>query len=960
MAGQPAANAMLARGSRFATFVIQGMIGRGGMGVVYRASDERIGRDIALKLIAPELTRVPGFRARFEQEWRLAAQIEHPHVVPIYAVGEEGGQLYIAMRFVPGSDLAAILDDGRLEPERAVQVVEHVASALGAAHRQGLVHRDVKPGNVLVSGRDAFLTDFGLTVERDAQHPFPRNGGIVGTAAYMAPEQIRGGDVGPPADVYALGGVLCHCLTGRRPFAAERDLDALDAHLWSEPPRPSAVVAGVPSQFDDVVATAMAKDPTQRFSTTEELAAAAAGALRAGRSSSPGRKRLPAQRRSLVGRDEDIETLRGLLEDSAASVVTVTGAGGSGKTQLALAAARAAAACFPDGTFFVALEDVRDVAAVPGAVAQAVGLFEPGSEPTIDWLADRLAERRLLLVLDNFEHLLAAAKDVAALADTPGLRLLVTSQTPLRVEGEHVHVLEGLPLPDQGVTHLDALRASPAVALLAERVTSAGGRLEVTSESSAAIAGICRLLDGLPLALELAASRLTLLDPDTLLAELEAGLAALGSGRNDAAPRQRGMLAALDWTCSLLSDRERALLADLSVFAGGFTVALTEAVEGENVIDGLAALHDHSLLRREASARLVMPPPVRAHAARLLEESGRLDAVRRQHAMALLELTDPVEFAWMRDPLGFRAVLDPEQDNLRAAFTWARHHDPEVHARLVASTCHWVFAGPSHAWHLAELKAATAFSAQAEPRLHARVCLAWTAYAITVAQPHLGDAAVRAWQELGEAPGLTMALCGRSDAHALAGDAAAAMHDALAAREVCRRANEPWLADMAELTYSQALVASGDATGALEVVDRIVKPGGTEWASRGAVSRRADALMGVGRPAEAIADYLAYMDGAPELDVAMQLDGIAVCLAALGRHRDALMVAAVTERLRRTLFFTAPPLLRSELEAGLAPARHNLPDEAQAECRAEIEAMPLDEALEWAERTALEAAAAGG
>jgi non-specific serine/threonine protein kinase len=950
----------MAPGTQFAGFVVRGVIGRGGMAVVYRAADEQLQRDVALKLIAPALARDGAFRERFAQEWRLAARIEHPNVVPIYAAGDESGQLYIAMRFVSGSDLGAILGDGRLEPEQAIRVTEQVASALEAAHQRGLVHRDVKPGNVLVSADDAYLTDFGITVDRRGQHAHAEPGRIAGTVAYMAPEQIRGAEVDPRTDVYALGGLLHHCLTGEPPFAVEHDLDALTAHLSAEPPRPSTIVPDLPTALDDVIQTAMSKDPSRRFPSALALAEAAAAALRSRPLPTGGRTSLPATRRRLVGREPDAIRVKTLLEDPDARIVTVTGAGGIGKTQLAVAIARSCAASFPDGVFFVALEDVDNASELRVAITQSIGLHAPGADPTTEWLADRLADRRLLLVLDNLEQVRDAAPDVALLSRlAPDLSLLVTSQAPMRVDGEQVVLLHGLRVPDDGMTDPEILERVPSVALLLERAAGAGAELTVSAGNAEAIAQICRTLDGLPLALELAAARLTLLDPTTLLGELQRGLTALGPGRSDAAPRQRGMRAALDHTCALLDDGARGLLADLSVFAGGFTVALAEAVEGRSVVDRLAALNDLSLLRREPNARIAMPPPVRLYADSMLRDAGRADGVRRRHAQALVSLAEPFERDWLREPGRMRAVLSAEAENLRAAFIWAREHDPELHARLAAATGYWLFNTVNHLWGQAEVEAALIYTADAEPRLRARVQQCYVGCAIITSQPHLADGAVEAWKQLGEPAPLSLALAGRSLAKAYAYDEPGALEDATEARRVAAEATEPWFADHADVAYAEALYAMGDAAATLEVVDRLAQRGGPDWPAIVARSVRGDALVALDRPAEALVDYADVIGAVSEIDCAFQLDGIAMALAALGHHRDALMVAALSGRCRG--MWSVPARTEGDwfenMDRVLAPARRALTVAEQRECRARMTTMPVDAAISWAQQTARDAAA---
>jgi class 3 adenylate cyclase/streptogramin lyase len=267
--------AELAPGETLGGYEIESLAGRGGMGVVYRARDRQLGRAVAVKIISSSFARDRGFRERFQRESRLAAHIEHPNVIPVYRAGEDNGRLYIAMRYVEGTDLARVITGaGALDPERTARLLVQVAYALDAAHARGLVHRDVKPGNVLIGGESGeervYLTDFGLSLERGAASGLTRTGQWVGTPAYAAPEQIRAASVDARTDVYALGAVLFHCLTGTVPFAAASEFEMLAAHLGAPPPRPSASL-GVPRAFDAVVAKAMAKDPAARHKSAGDL-----------------------------------------------------------------------------------------------------------------------------------------------------------------------------------------------------------------------------------------------------------------------------------------------------------------------------------------------------------------------------------------------------------------------------------------------------------------------------------------------------------------------------------------------------------------------------------------------------------------------------------------------------------------------------------------------------------------
>jgi Protein kinase domain/SnoaL-like domain len=272
----------LALDSTFAGCRIEAVAGRGGMGVVYRATQLGLDRAVALKLVAPERAADANFRARFERESRVAAAIEHPNVIPVYGAGEEDGRLYLLMRWVPGTDLQALIRrTGRLDPVHAANIVAQVAAGLDAAHAVGLVHRDVKPANVLLGGEDGsghvYLSDFGLTLDPSADTRVTDSGEWFGTVDFMSPEQFEGDVPDAQTDLYALGCVLHAALTGEPPFHRASVPGTILAHLNDPPPRPSAT-AGVPKAFDEVVARALAKRPSDRYRSAGELARAALAA----------------------------------------------------------------------------------------------------------------------------------------------------------------------------------------------------------------------------------------------------------------------------------------------------------------------------------------------------------------------------------------------------------------------------------------------------------------------------------------------------------------------------------------------------------------------------------------------------------------------------------------------------------------------------------------------------------
>jgi serine/threonine protein kinase len=267
-------------GTRFGPYELRSLIGVGGMGEVYRAYDTVKDRMVAVKLLRTEVAADRSYQARFRRESRAAARLQEPHVIPVHDFGDIDGVLYIDMRLVEGASVKEVLrTNGPLDPGRAVSIVTQVASALDAAHTDGLVHRDIKPENVLLTGDDfAYLVDFGIA-HIGGETTVTMTGVLIGSSAYMSPERFSGATVGPPADVYALTCLLYESLIGRPPFETGDLRQLMSAHMFSAPPRPSIMRRGIPRAFDDVIAHGMAKDPTHRYASAGELARAARDAM---------------------------------------------------------------------------------------------------------------------------------------------------------------------------------------------------------------------------------------------------------------------------------------------------------------------------------------------------------------------------------------------------------------------------------------------------------------------------------------------------------------------------------------------------------------------------------------------------------------------------------------------------------------------------------------------------------
>jgi predicted ATPase len=692
-----------AAGSSLGPYRVEGVLARGGMGVVYRASEVALSRPVALKVINPGLAGEPGFRERFKRECRFASSLEDPHVVPVYAAGECDGVLYIAMRLVEGTDLRSLIAaEAPLPPLRAAEIVAQIASALDAAHARGFVHRDVKPGNVLLGesggAEHAYLADFGLIKRSGAANALTTTGHWVGTLDYVAPEQIRGDPVGSHSDVYGLGCVLYEALTGQVPFPRANDLAKLWAHASNPPPSASAVVPDVPPALAAVVQRAMAKQPEERYGSAGELGAAALAAARGDPRGAPRTTRLPSPLTRTIGRGQERAQVATLLRRDDVRLVTLLGPGGVGKSRLALEVARECERDFSHGAWFVELAATTDAEKVPGAIATSLALTPAAGETPEQAIVRFLGPRQALLVLDNFEHLLPAARLVSDLLGSCGsLKVMATSQAPLDVQPEHRVAVEPLDIPSGGTP--GDVKRSAAGTLFVERAQSHGARLSVDGGNAGAIAAICKRLDGLPLAIELAAARVLLLEPSELNARLGHALDALGTGARDAPARQRTLRATIDWSCRLLEPVEAAAFARFAVFAGGASIDSAGQVTGAG-FDAIEGLVDkHLLLRRPGPAgttRLLMLETVREYARERLEAGPDAHVIQREHCLHYLALAERAERQlYTHGEKEWLPRLDADADNLRAAFDWSLRIGKARHALRLAGLLHafWTIRG---------------------------------------------------------------------------------------------------------------------------------------------------------------------------------------------------------------------------------------------------------------------------
>ena len=662
------ASSTLLPGTRFGSYEILQRLGAGGMGEVYRAKDTRLDREVAIKTLLLDRCSHPEALSRFEQEARSASALNHPNIVTIYELGHVNSTRYIAMELVDGETVRTLLTIGPIPFRKSVAIAAQIADALAKAHEIGIIHRDLKPENLMVSGDGtAKVLDFGLAKllkldhagSSDAPTIMTESGTVMGTLGYMSPEQATGGEVDFRSDQFSFGSVLYEMVTGSPAFQKKTHAETMAAILRDEPERLGARTLQAPAPFIWIVERCLAKDPKQRYASTRDLARDLAAvrdrlADAPARESEPRLNNLPAQRTAFIGREREAADLRQLLRRADVHLVTLTGPGGIGKTRLALQVAGEMADQFAAGVCFVGLSAIGERGLIASAIAQAAGVRETGNKSPQENLMECLGglSQPMLLVLDNFEHIIAAAPVVAQMLTAgPKLKVVVTSQAPLHIYGEHEFPVPPLALPDpKSNPALEVLSRLPAIALFVERAQAVKHQFALTKENAPAVAAICARLDGLPLAIELAAARVKLLSPSAMLARLESRLTLLTGGARDLPTRQQTLRNTVEWSYGLLNGAEQILFRRLSVFTGGCTLEAVEAVcdtkgdLGLDVLDGMASLVDKSLTQQVEEAdketRFMMLSTIREYALERLAESNDEPATRRAHAAYYLVLAE--------------------------------------------------------------------------------------------------------------------------------------------------------------------------------------------------------------------------------------------------------------------------------------------------------------------------------
>jgi non-specific serine/threonine protein kinase len=642
------------------SYRLERTLGSGGMATVHLAQDLKHRRRVAVKVVRPELATSLGSE-RFLREIEIAASLNHPHILAVHDSGKAAGVLYYVMPYVEGESLRARLRrDHELPLEDALRVTREVADALDYAHQRGVIHRDIKPENILLQAGHAVVADFGIArviaaareQERAgraaARTALTEPGTQIGTPDYMSPEQVLGeAEIDGRSDQYALACVLYEMLVGQPPFGGTTVESVMMRHVTVDPPPVTDLAPRVPKPVVAALARALAKAPADRFNDMRAFVAALT-APEAPIGAPP-----PAQLTSFIGRERETAAAVELLQDTR--LLTLTGVGGTGKTRLALEVASRVGALYPDGVAWVELAPLSNPELVPHHVADALGVRRDGIRAAGDALLEALRDWDALLVLDNCEHLVEACARLAEalLKSCPKLRIMATSREALGISGERAWPVPPLAIPavanGEPITRTVAAR-SEAIRLFVERTQAVRPSFELVDSNAAAIARIVRRLDGLPLAIELAAARARILDPQQIATRLDDVFGLLSTTSRDTPPRHRTLRNTIEWSYDLLTEPERILFRRLAVFADGFTLDAAEAVAALpdvlDLLDLLSSLVDKSLVTIETEAleaRYRMLETMRQFARERLQEAGEAAELGRRHAQFFLARAETAE-----------------------------------------------------------------------------------------------------------------------------------------------------------------------------------------------------------------------------------------------------------------------------------------------------------------------------
>lgn len=674
-------------------------LGRGGMGTVFQGYDLLLNRVVAVKMVMSGNLEQQD-KEDLLNEARAVAQLNHPNIVSVYDAGQSGEIPFVVMEYIQGYSLH---DKPPADDNEILRYGMQICAALEEAHQHGIVHRDLKPENVILNDSGLIkLTDFGLA--RSLSTRMDQEEDLTGTVFYISPEQALGKPLDGRTDLYSLGVMLYEFAAGRLPFTGKDPLEVISQHINDLPQPPGEINSRQRLSFEGLILKLLAKDPEERFSSATEVYQELETYL--SRLSRTGSKHnIPLALTSFVGRENEVLRIRDILKN--ARLLTLTGVGGTGKTRLALQAARGIVDDFKDGVWVVELSTIFDTDKVVRAIVNILNIRDQPDRPLLDTLIDYLQSRELLLIMDNCEHLISSCATITGqlLGTCPGLKIMATSRESMGVAGEQTFHVPSMQLPKDGDdSDIEEFWQAESMQLFKDRVLSVVPDFTPNASQTKAVAKICTRLDGIPLAIELAAARARVMPLEEISSRLSDRFRLLTGGSRSAMPRQQTLEALIDWSYDLLTEKEKILLRRLSIFMGGWILEEAEIIcsnsilSREEIMDILTRLVDKSLISADTKARETrygMLETIRQYARNKLIQSGEIEEFRNRHLTYFADFCTSIsKELWRSDQVKWMDRLEEEHDNLRAALEWSMYEgcgEDHVVAGMQIATSIFVF-----------------------------------------------------------------------------------------------------------------------------------------------------------------------------------------------------------------------------------------------------------------------------
>lgn len=671
-------------GSRVAgRYLIRAELGAGAMGTVYQALDTQNNQVVAIKQLKPDIAN-PELIERFQREGEILRDLNHPNIVKMIDSITLGEEHYLIMEYVSGGDLAIILQDNQLPFERILKIAIELADALTRAHYLNVIHRDIKPGNILIAeDGSARLTDFGFARMIDKERITDADA-ILGTIYYLAPETFEGMQRDERSDIWSFGVLLFEMLTGEYPFKDDNVVQIINAIMHESVPDLEALRPDIPIALIDLVYRMLERDRQTRISSVRIIGAELEAIIQ-GRDYIPhlqfdspahlmiANNNLPVHLTPFIGRNNELDELENLLKNPTNRLITILGQGGMGKTSLSLELARRLSntGLYKDGIYFVDLAILSDPDNIPNAIGSACGFQFLGEGTPKAQLLSIIRERNLLLILDNYEHLSEGYGLVSdMLKSAPDVNIVATSRQPLSQAGETLFFLSGMELSD-GNNFDDALRFD-AIQLFVNSAKRANPSFELTIDNYEAVGEICNIVHGMPLAIILAGSWLSVLSVFEISNEIKTGIDFLKTEEASLPKRQRSIQAVMDYSWRQMTEPEQDVFLKMSIFRGGFTREAAQIVADAG-LRLLMSFVKKSLIRRNVNnGRYEIHELLRQFVAQKLDSTSNESVIRMKHSVYYAESLYQIkrQFRGKEQVIALN-IIEIDIENIRVGWRYA-------------------------------------------------------------------------------------------------------------------------------------------------------------------------------------------------------------------------------------------------------------------------------------------------